>query len=137
VPPDAARALLARSQNVTVADGSALLRAGDPPDAMYLLLEGALDITMPRGGPRHAAPLYLGRLMPGALVGEMALISGAPRSADVIARGAARCLCIGTGVIADLSAQEPTAAYALLAAMARQLERNLRYANAATAALEE
>ena len=137
VPPDAATSILAMSQDITVADGSALLRAGDPPDAVYLLLDGALDITMPRGRSDGAAPLYLGRLMPGALVGEMALVSGALRSADVIARGAVRCLRIGTGAIAELGAREPTAAYALLAAMARQIERNLRHANAATAALEE
>jgi len=102
-----------------------------------LEMEGALDITMPATGQGHGAPIYLGRLMPGALVGEMALISGAQRSADVVAHGGARCLCIGADALGRLRAEDPPAAYALLAAMARQLERNLRYANAATQALEE
>ena len=134
LPVDAVAALLAVATEVALPDGAALLRAGAPADAVYLLLRGALDINMPRAG--HPA-LYLGRLMPGALVGEMALISGAPRSADVMAHGPVACLCLDGAAIADLREREPAVAYALLSAMARQLERNLRYANAATAALEE
>lgn len=134
LPPDAVTALLAIAQDVTAADGAVLMRAGDPADAVYLLLVGALDVTMPRGG--HAA-LYIGRLMPGALFGEMALISGAPRSADVVAHGAVRCLRLGTAAIDQLRVDNPDAAYALLAGMARQVERNLRLANMAMAALEE
>ncbi len=137
LPSGAIAALLALADEVVVPGGEALMRAGDPADAVYLLLEGTLDITMPPAGPRQAAPVYLGRLMPGALVGEMALISGAPRSADVLAQGEARCLRISAAAIATLRADEPAAAYDLLAAMARQLERNLRYANASMAALEE
>ncbi len=137
VPAGAAALILARSQEIAVSDGAALLRAGDPPDAVYLLLEGTLDITLPRRALGNGAPVYLGRLMPGALVGEMALVSGASRSADVTAQGAVRCLRIGADGIADLRRHEPAAAYGMLAAMARQLERNLRHANAATASLED
>ena len=137
LPAAAIQAILMLSDEVVVPDGQALMRAGAEADGVYVLLEGALDITMPATGQGHGAPIYLGRLMPGALVGEMALISGAQRSADVVAHGGARCLCIGADALGRLRTEDPPAAYALLAAMARQLERNLRYANAATQALEE
>lgn len=137
LPSEAIAALLALAEEVEVRSGTMLMRAGAEPDAVYLLLEGTLDITMPAPGQRHGATVYFGRLMPGALVGEMTLISDTLRSADVFANGGARCLRISATAITTLRADEPAAAYALLAAMARQLERNLRYANATTAAPEE
>ena len=73
----------------------------------------------------------------GTLVGEMALISGAPRSADVVARTPARCLRLDLDVLAQLRTDDPEAAWHLLRAIAGQIERNLRMVNAAIISYEE
>jgi len=56
--------------------GERLFRAGDQPDALYLILTGAVEVAI------EDEPIQLG---PGDVVGEMALLSGERRSADVTA----------------------------------------------------
>src|SRR5215475_4944357 len=58
-----------------IAPGEYLFRAGDPPDNMYVLLEGTAKILI---GDRPVEDAE-----PGALVGEMALIDRAPRAACI------------------------------------------------------
>jgi CPA2 family monovalent cation:H+ antiporter-2 len=52
------------------------MRKGDRGDGMYFLSSGAVEVQVP-GGPI--------RLDPGAFFGEMALLSGGRRTADVVA----------------------------------------------------
>ena len=64
-----------------VAGGSALYRAGDPPDAIYLVRAGAFGVF--REGAMGRS--LVGMLRPGDVVGEFGLIAGTPRSATVVA----------------------------------------------------
>jgi CPA2 family monovalent cation:H+ antiporter-2 len=52
------------------------MRKGDRGDGMYFLSSGAVEVRLPGGAVR---------LEPGAFFGEMALLSGGRRTADVIA----------------------------------------------------
>ncbi len=63
-----------------------LMRAGAAGDEAYLLAEGKLRVSMRIPGVGEEA---LAILPPGEMVGEMALIDDAPRSADVRAHGGA------------------------------------------------
>ena len=63
---------------VRLAPGEVLFRAGDPPDGMFVLLEGSIDIVVGDKVVEHSAR--------GSIVGEMALIDQSPRGATVIAR---------------------------------------------------
>jgi CPA1 family monovalent cation:H+ antiporter len=56
--------------------GERLIRKGDHGDAMYFISSGTVEVN---------APNHKVRLGPGAPFGEMALLSGAPRVADVFA----------------------------------------------------
>ena len=67
----------------------------------------------------------------------MALLSNAPRSADLVARGAVRCLRLDPDGLAALRIDAPDSAWFLLKAIALQIELNLRLANAAIASYEE
>lgn len=57
-----------------------LVRRGDRGDAMYFIASGAVEIQM----AGRATPIQLG---PGDFFGEMALLSGGPRTADARALG--------------------------------------------------
>ncbi|MEO6326939.1 MAG: cyclic nucleotide-binding domain-containing protein [Thermoanaerobaculia bacterium] len=61
---------------------AALMKARTPGDEAFLLAEGRLRVSIKIPGVGEEALAILG---PGEIVGEMALIDDAPRSADVIA----------------------------------------------------
>lgn len=63
--------------------GWTLFREGDAGRDLYIVISGRLDATIRHG---HDDDVVVGRIGAGELVGEMALISGEPRSATVIAR---------------------------------------------------
>jgi NTE family protein len=66
---------------LTLPGGAKLFSAGDPPDALYLVLSGCLGAFSADPTRRR----FLARIAAGDMVGEMGLISGRPRSADVVA----------------------------------------------------
>jgi CRP-like cAMP-binding protein/predicted acylesterase/phospholipase RssA len=63
--------------------GEVLAREGDPGDALFLVLEGSLKVGMREGSPLHG--FDLGRMGPGCVVGELALLTGHPRAATITA----------------------------------------------------
>jgi len=71
---------------VTVRNGARALIHGDSSDAMYLIDCGHAEV---RGAGRAST------LGPGELFGEIGLLTGRPRSADVVARSTLRLLRLG------------------------------------------
>jgi signal transduction histidine kinase len=118
LPDDEVASLAANSRSVELAPGEVLMSEGSPPDAMYVVTEGELEIS------RHStgADLLLNVCGPGDLIGELGVAHGRPRSATVRARGAARVQRIGAEALDTLLAH-PTAARALLTATTRRLDR--------------
>jgi CRP/FNR family transcriptional regulator, cyclic AMP receptor protein len=74
--------LFASAAPLRLAADEALFLAGDGGDGCYLIEEGLLKVAVASqsGGERILA--FLG---PGAIVGEMSIIDGRPRSASVVA----------------------------------------------------
>ncbi len=72
----------ARLQVQWLAAGTELFKQGDEADALYILVSGALAVLLE---PAHAAlkQRWIGRVFAGETVGEMAMLSGKPRSATV------------------------------------------------------
>lgn len=66
-----------------LAAGTRLLSSGDTGDEAYVVAEGRLRVSMRIPGVGEEALAFLG---PGEVVGEMALVDDAPRSADVVAQ---------------------------------------------------
>ncbi len=66
-----------------LADGEHLFRLGDPPDAIYLVLEGELVALVP--DPDTGRPVTLNHLRKGDVVGEWGVLTDRPRSASVVA----------------------------------------------------
>ena len=63
-----------------LAGGETLFAQGDPPDYLYVVIHGRLEVIMEREGAEHEVLEQIG---PGACVGEMALLADEPRSATV------------------------------------------------------
>lgn len=122
---DAARGRLAASgASVALAAGALLFQAGDPGDAAFVLLSGELEVKTQ--GP-DGREVRLIALRPGAVVGEMAVIDGAARSADVCATRKSRLWRVPRSALIEALEHDPRAALALMG----ELSRRLRAANAA------
>jgi voltage-gated potassium channel len=80
-----------------VAAGSAVVRRGQPGDCMYFVVEGEVEIRLNR-------PVKLG---PGDFFGEIALITGGPRLATVIALRSTVLLALDLADFRDLAAKRP------------------------------
>ncbi len=79
--PGVLRLLAVSAQWLSLPGGATLFRAGERPDALYVVLSGCLGVFRPDGSP----PQIMRRVMTGGTVGEMGLISGRPRTAHVVA----------------------------------------------------
>jgi NTE family protein len=89
IPDDSALARLFSRERVqadatwfSLPGGQALYSAGDPADQLYFVRAGRLGAFRREEGQE---PRFLGVIRPGEPAGEMALIAGAPHSADVVA----------------------------------------------------
>ena len=92
-------------------DPSALLiREGDAADALYVVLDGELDVTKRAG--RSEIPLA--RVGPGALQGEIAALEGGRRLASVKAVTAAEVLRIPVAALRELLTAGPDVALAVI-----------------------
>ena len=111
----------------TLTPGGLLFAKGDPGDALYVVIEGEVEVCVSTEGGRSVRMAALG---PGAVIGEMAVLDGSGRSADCTASRRSRLLRISRdAAIAALEA-EPKALLALVAEMSRRLRK-------ADAALED
>lgn len=79
---DERRALAATSRRLTLHAGDDLVRQGEDGASMFVLVEGTLEVWMAAAGA-EAGAACISRLGPGTAVGEMSLLTGAPRSATL------------------------------------------------------
>lgn len=103
--------------------GTTVVRAGEPADALYLVLEGEASVvlSLPGGGLRRLATVVAGMSF-----GEAALEAGGVRTADVRADRPLLCALLHTTTLAQIERERPAVAIRLL--------RNLLRASAATMA---
>jgi hypothetical protein len=87
----------------TLAAGADLFKQDDFGDAMYVVKSGVLEILK----SDVLGPLRVARVLPGSLVGEMALVEDKPRSANVRAAEDSRLLVLSRGAYADLKKSHP------------------------------
>lgn len=93
--------------------GETIVRAGDPGNAFYVILDGKVRVDPPKGSPVT--------LKAGDSFGEMALLDGAPRSADITAEGEVTVMVIGRAAFQKLVRSEPQMASVLLRTLATRL----------------
>ncbi|MBD0290439.1 MAG: flavin reductase [Thermoleophilia bacterium] len=113
LPPPQMNRLLAAGREAMYEDGEAIVRAGERGDELYVVLEGGVRIE--REGR------ILARYGPGEIVGEVAVLDGRPRSADVVAVGVTRCLTVSRDSLREAIEGEPQVAWELLGVLAGRL----------------
>lgn len=96
-----------------VEHGYVLAEHGQPGSGMFVILDGIVEVDVP-----NHEPLTLG---PGEFVGELSLLTDAPRVARVRATTAVGGLAIGRTVFTELLHDEPGIAVAMLPILARRL----------------
>lgn len=125
---DAGRARLVKAGvAVSVEPGALLFARGDKGDAIYVLLEGEVEVRVSNEAGRD---VRIAALKPHAVIGEMAVLDGGARSADVAAMRRSRLLRISRDQAVAALESEPKALLRLIAEMSRRLR-------AADAALED
>jgi CRP/FNR family transcriptional regulator, cyclic AMP receptor protein len=107
---------------VTLEAGEFLAQAGDLGDALFVVVEGEIEVLGRSEGGRQ---VRLASLTRGAVAGEMAALDGGVRSADMIAARRSQLWRIPRAAVLDALRAEPDAALALVA----ELSRRLRAAN--------
>ena len=117
----AARAELARrSRRVHLAAGQWLFRQGDEADALYVVRSGRLETLLQLPG---GATEVLRMLGPGAVAGELAILSAQPRSASVRCRRDAELLRLARDDVDAVLETHPAAGSAVARVLAGQLQR--------------
>ncbi len=96
---DAARQRLAAAANmIVVPAGEYLFRQGERGDAMYVITRGAADVLIGAKGEEHVVDVLGG----GDILGEMALLTGDPRTASIRAATSVTLVRIGRAAFDDL-----------------------------------
>jgi DNA-binding response OmpR family regulator len=98
--------------------GQVLFREGDAANAAYLLKKGKLRALLRKDGKE----IELGDVLPGEFVGEMAHITGEPRSADVEAAEHSELVEIPLGTLDILLFSKPAWSRALMKSLVRRLK---------------
>ncbi len=101
------------AQEKSIAAGAPIVRQGEKGIGLYIILDG--DVTVERGGKKVAT------LTAGQFFGEMALIDEQPRTANVRAATAVRCLLLSRWEFWSVFADKPEVIRALLVETVRRL----------------
>lgn len=104
LPREYAARLLARAPVVALEKGQALFEIGAEGDGCYWLEEGVLKVSM---ASQQGTERILAILGPGAIVGELAMIDGLPRSATVQALRDSRLTFVARSIFLDCLREHP------------------------------
>jgi CRP-like cAMP-binding protein len=96
--------------------GDMIVRKGEGGVGFYLIAEGSVEVRSDGN--------VLSKLGPGQFFGEMAILDGQPRSADVVALEPSRCLALTSWSFKSIVSSHPKMALKLLQESVRRLSMN-------------
>jgi CRP/FNR family transcriptional regulator, cyclic AMP receptor protein len=99
--------------------GTTILRQGTSAVALYLLLEGEVEVSRePEDGGRAVT---VATLQPGDVFGEMAVLDDDTRSSSITALGPARCALLSRWELIQELRRQPELAIELIRVLARRI----------------
>jgi len=102
-----------KSESRNFSPGESLFREGESGDTMYVVLEGSVDLLV--NGK------VVEKLEPGGVLGEMALLEAAPRSATAVARTECKVVPVNQQRFSLLVQHTPGFALDIMRVMAERL----------------
>jgi small-conductance mechanosensitive channel/CRP-like cAMP-binding protein len=100
--------------------GEALVRQGDPGDSLYVICTGSVHVDH-RQEDGHSVTLH--SLGPDDFFGEMSLLTGAPRTASVVAETDCEVVVVDRAGFRDVLTNDPTVLDALTEQLAERTRR--------------
>ena len=114
--------LLSYLERESLPEGTVLIRQDEPPDDVFVLESGRLSVeTVTTAGTR----MRLATIRPGVVVGEVAMYTGVPRTADVVAETPVVVLRLTKASIERMESEDPELAAALHRWLASTLAERL------------
>ena len=120
VSADDLQAVAAASRLRTFRRGQVVFTAGDPGDALIVVVSGRVKVMVRSA---DSGELTLTIIQPGGVLGEISVADGGPRSADAETLEDCRLLLVPRETIQDIYARVPAVAQALASSIAATLRR--------------
>jgi CRP/FNR family cyclic AMP-dependent transcriptional regulator len=117
---DALRALALRARDQRVPAGAVVMAAGEPPEWLSLLRTGRAELSVPNEG---GEAVRLQELHPGAVLGELSMLTGRAALTQVVATAPATLLQLRRSDLRRLMDEQPRVAWHLVRELARRLQR--------------
>jgi CRP-like cAMP-binding protein len=114
---DEAERFLAHASLVKIEPGNRILRQDEAGDTAFVLVSGVAEVL------KDGRPLRL--LGPGDPFGEIALLTGGRRSADVVAQTVCEAVVLSNGILTDFVERDPSVAAKVLLNLSRVLAQRL------------
>jgi CRP-like cAMP-binding protein len=119
-PPEVLKAVVMQGKRLELGPGDILFRQGDQGDQLYIVKSGVLEVLTKQADSVELTPVaYIGA---GEVLGELALLTGSPRSATVRSPEHAELFTVDKPVFLDLMISLPTFARNLCLVLAKRLE---------------
>ena len=112
--------LMAVARRRTFRSGEVICHRDDPGQVLYIIKEGKVKISLISPDGQEISLVVFG---PGDCVGELALLDGEPRSADVIALERVECYTLQRSDFHKTVMKNPTIAIHVLEVLSRRLRR--------------
>jgi sulfate permease, SulP family len=127
-----AASLIHRCRRIEVDAGETIVRAGDAADSMHFILDGRVGIMIPADQGRTTRVRSLGRY---TTIGEMGLVSRAPRNATIQAEVASILYALDARQFEAIKADDPALSQKLLTYFVSVMAERLTFANRTIAVL--
>ncbi|MCI0714490.1 MAG: cyclic nucleotide-binding domain-containing protein, partial [Chloroflexi bacterium] len=117
---DQLRALARVCDELAFAEGRRIIKQGEPGDGLYIIVEGEVNILRQVS---DGNPVHLFTLSAPEVFGEISLLDGGVRSADVVANTPVLLLGIKREALNDALQDDPSIAMGMLRTMAQRIRR--------------
>lgn len=119
--PSKLKLLAFTSEALTFSDGEALFHVNEPSDCAYVIMNGEVEILAETDGGEQIVVITRGA---NELIGEMAILNNAPRSATLRAKGQVKALRISNDSFLKLLTENAEVALDVMRQLSEKLARS-------------